>query len=969
LKTLTSVGLLATIALATSLAAQQPIDSAYTARIKELTPTDARWKFTTEMVETLPASATVPTPLKVLGYVPGTIGKLSYVADINRYFAAVAASSPRTKLFSLGMSDEGREMIALAVADEATIANLESFRTQLGRLADPRGLAPAEKARLIRDAKPIYWLTGAIHSPETGSPEMLMELAYRLAVDDSENSRAIRANVITIITPVIEVDGRDRMVDVYGLAKQLKLGAGGVPLIYWGKYTAHDNNRDGMVLSQKLSQSVMAAFLRWKPVVAHDLHESVPFLYTSTGTGPYNDEYDPIVVNEWHTLAYQEINELTRRGLPGVWTHGFYDGWAPNYTILAVANLHNSIGRFYETFTSRGAECHTVSLPASATERRWDRTNPPVNGVRWCIRSNINYQQSGVLVALRYVADHRQTFLTNYVAKAERMIERGRISAPFAFVIPRKQRRAAEAADLVNLFRAQGSEVHVATSDFRLRRLPAVAAVTAPAAAASAAAPDTAAKSGVPVTLVPPAGRPVTPRVDTAAVRPGAAPDSLITVYAGDWIVRLDQPYSATVRTLLAIQKYTADDPPPYDDTGWTLDALRHVETLKAADSSILGQPMQLLTSNATIRGDIAGNGTTLLVKHLGDWRSAVLPWKVQGARISVANAAFTADGASYPAGTFIIENASQRNRDAVAQMGLSGVLSGSPITKAKHAIALPRIALMHSWIETQNEGWVRFALEQMGVPFTYISEQSLRRAGALDRFDVVVYPHVSAPPATLINGRPMVGPAIPWKKTAATPNLGKWDETDDIRPGMGFDGLSTLRKFVERGGLLLTTGGTSRLPIEMGFNPTVTVTATTRLNARGGIFRGQTVAATAASPILFGYDKSSFPIYFNQSPVMSVTPRDTAAVVDGIDPAILEQRERGRAKVILRFHDKADSLLVSGLLVAGDELAGKAAVVDAPLGRGHVVMFGIRPLWRMESQGSFALAMNAIANWNHLDF
>lgn len=101
----------------------------------------------------------------------------------------------------------------------------------------------------------------------------------------------------------------------------------------------------------------------------------------------------------------------------------------------------------------------------------------------------------------------------------------------------------------------------------------------------------------------------------------------------------------------------------------------------------------------------------------------------------------------------------------------------------------------------------------------------------------------------------------------------------------------------------------------------------------------------------------------------MSVTPRDTAANVDGIDPAILEQRERGRAKVILRFHDKADSLLVSGLLVAGDEPVGKAAVVDAPLGRGQVVMFGIRPLWRMESQGSFALAMNAIANWNHLDF
>jgi hypothetical protein len=204
---------------------------------------------------------------------------------------------------------------------------------------------------------------------------MLMELAYRLAVDESENARAIRSNVITLITPVTEVDGRDRMVDADKEARALKLGPGGVPLIYWGKYTAHDNNRDGMVMSQKLTQNFVAGFLHWKPVVVHDLHESVPFLYTSTGTGPYNDEYDPIVVDEWHTLAYQEITELTRRGLPGIWTHGFYDGWAPNYTLLSVANLHNSIGRFYETYTSSGrwlqdgkASCCRYSTPVGSPE-------------------------------------------------------------------------------------------------------------------------------------------------------------------------------------------------------------------------------------------------------------------------------------------------------------------------------------------------------------------------------------------------------------------------------------------------------------------------------------------------------------------------------------------------------------------------------------------------------------------------
>jgi hypothetical protein len=496
------------------------------------------------------------------------------------------------------------------------------------------------------------------------------------------------------------------------------------------------------------------------------------------------------------------------------------------------------------------------------------------------------------------------------------MIERGRTTTPYAFVIPKGQRHSAEAADLVNLFRAHGSEVQVASSDFRLK------------------------SGGKDTTTVP--------------------------VRSGDWIVRLDQPYSATVRTLLAIQKYKADDPPPYDDTGWTLDLLRHVETIKVQDSAIFSKPMQLLNGAASVRGSVA-DGSTILVKHLGDWRSAALPWKVAGAKVSVADTAFRIGTAEYPAGTYIVENASANVRDAIAALGLNGVAATAQITVKRHAISTPRIALMHSWIETQNEGWIRFAFDQMGIPYTYISDQQISKPGFLDKFDAVFYEHVSGPVTALVNGRSMIGPAIPWKKTAAYPNLGKWDETDDIRPGMGFTGVDNLKRFLERGGLLITTGNSSNLPVSMGFTTAVTVNTTTQLNARGGIYRAQPVSTS--SPILYGYDQKSFPIYFNQSPVMSVTPRDTTAELSGIDPALVAAREAQRAKVILRYHSNADSLLVSGLLAGGSELAGKAAVVDAPVGKGHVILFGIRPMWRWESQGSFALALNAIANWNHLEF
>ena len=168
------------------------VDTAYTRIIRELTPTDPKWVFTTELVNYLPASATVPSPLKVLGYVPGTVGRLSHVADINKYMRALAAAAPtRVKVFSAGLSDEGREMLLVAIADENTIAHLDEYKDRLAKLSDPRGLSAADRAQLVQSAKPAYWLTGSIHSPETGSPEMLMELAYRLAVDESPHVRAI----------------------------------------------------------------------------------------------------------------------------------------------------------------------------------------------------------------------------------------------------------------------------------------------------------------------------------------------------------------------------------------------------------------------------------------------------------------------------------------------------------------------------------------------------------------------------------------------------------------------------------------------------------------------------------------------------------------------------------------------------------------------------------------------------------
>ena len=243
-------------------------DSEYAERIERYT-TDPR--FLSDLVDHLPSSETVPSPLEYFGEIIGAPDILHDTQEIYAYLRAVAAASPRVEVRSIGATEEGREMIEVIVADEATLADLERYRGYLNRLADPRQLSEDEARAIIADAKPIYYVTGGLHSPETGAPEMLMELAYRLAVEESPLVQAIRENVITIIVPVLEPDGRDRMVDAYNYTKAH--GDVGPGLPYWGKYVAHDNNRDGFGLALALTRNILTRYLYWKPTVMHDLHE------------------------------------------------------------------------------------------------------------------------------------------------------------------------------------------------------------------------------------------------------------------------------------------------------------------------------------------------------------------------------------------------------------------------------------------------------------------------------------------------------------------------------------------------------------------------------------------------------------------------------------------------------------------------------------------------------------------------
>jgi hypothetical protein len=571
------------LAASSAYACEMKDDSAYTAAIRKAT-TEAY--FSTELVDHLPWNSCVPAPDTYLGHIIGAPDVLDHVEQINGYMRLLASRSPRVRVFSMGTSEEGREMILVAIADEATIQNLDHYRQITARLADPRGLSETEAQALIQQGKPIYWADGSIHSPESGSPEMLMELAYRLAVEETPLIQTMRKNSIVLLTPVIETDGRDRFVDVYMYAKHHP-EAMPYPLVWWGHYVSHDNNRDGITLSLALSKNVTKTYLDWHATVMHDLHESIPYLYISTGTGPYNAWLDPIVSSEWQRLAYYEVEELTRRGVVGVWTHGFYDGWAPNYLIWAATG-HNAIGRFYETFGNRGADTQERTLQPNATSREWFRPNPPLAKVKWSARDNINLQQSGLLLGLYNVASHGQEYLQNFYLKSRRAVDKARTEGPAAWVLPGDDPRPGDQARIAECAAIAGHRDFAGGQGFL-------------------GGGAERGKRGYRRSREGGGRKKAATRSRRRTSRRTRRPTTTVKFPAGSYVIRMDQPYSRLADTLLDTQYFSTKDPRPYDDTGWTLGALANVKTVRVTDTSVLDVPMAKLAGEIRAAGGMQG--------------------------------------------------------------------------------------------------------------------------------------------------------------------------------------------------------------------------------------------------------------------------------------------------------------------------------------------------------------------------
>jgi Zinc carboxypeptidase len=981
--------------------------------------------FISPLVDHLPKVNGVPSPKDVLGYHIGAPAKLTYYADILKYYRALAAALPgRVKMETIGKSDEDRELVVVWVSSDENITNLQRNRDNLARIADPRSLSPDQGRQLIASTKPQYHFMGGLHSGETGPSEMLMELVYRLATETSPLIRQIRENVYVSVTPVADPDGRDRNVDWFyrNLDQQIgqpsdgsrgdgpgqgttdvrapesgqpaaaggRGGRGAAPpgVPYWGKYVFHDNNRD-INLSQVSMRAIADWYFTAHPPIIHDLHESLPLMYTYSGAAPQNPNLDPILFAELPFFSNFELAQMTKWGMPGVYTHGFMDGWSPGY-LGSIAYNHNGMMRMYETQAGRenapagrgtaasagrenapagrGTSASTgrgtqASTPAASGQNA-SPANPPATSTAPASRREGAPTQGG---RGRGARGNTGVVATAAPEGSEAPAAGGRGPGPAAPTgrgggQPREWYR--------------GIPIPPGTTDNWSRRNNANYMQTGVLSGLQLTAmlPNLvlenfyqktrnaieSGKNDAPFGFVIPVQRDMTRAAELVnilrvqRIEVGRATREIKvsdgTFLAGSYVIKRDQPYGRLAKNLLERQSYPDPNLRTYDDSGWTMGLAMLVDVKEIKDKAILSVPATPVDV-ATAPGKMSGAGSAgIAVAHYGSNNMIAFRYKLRNIAMKIADRSFTAEGIDFPAGSFVIASPADAGavRRTVEQLGLTAAALTAMPTVPMHDADLPRIAIYSSWTATQEVGWVRFTFDKFGIPFDLIYKERLRKGSLRADYDLIVMPTQTATRQSVF--QPPAARPVPYMKDAKYKFLGMYGESPDITGGMGGEGVDAFAKFLDAGGTLIAMGNAVRFPADLGLARTVDASGATSnaFYAPRPLVNAEILRLD--HPVFYGYVDKMMPIKFSDQPLLSVADAD-------------------RGSVLARYVG-GDGAVLSGLMRGADEIRDRPLALDVPggfSGKGRVVLFANNPIYRWQNHGEFNMVFNAVMSWNDL--
>ena len=418
----------------------------------------------------------VPTPAQVIGFAPGTDRRLADFGQIVSYFNALAAASPRVKLFTIGKSTEGREMILAAISSEDNLRRLSRYKDIARQLSNARGLSDEQAHQLAREGKAIVWIDFGLHATEVGHAQVSAEVAHMVATSESAEMKRIRDDVIFVTVPVMNPDGLDIVANWY----RAQLGTpyeGTTPPVLYQKYAGHDNNRDWYM--QNLAETRVITeqlYHEWFPQVLYNQHQSgltSPRIWTPPMDDPVNPNMHPLINRGITTLGVAIQQRLEQEGKTGAQAFSQYSNWW-NGGMRSTPCFHNIVGILTEVAGGRLATAVDISpdqlprtLASGESAREPSTWNPsPWPGGKWTLRDQMDYMVTGSMAVLRLGAEYREDWLYNRYQMARDQVAAGKKGDPYAYVIPAEQHDGPTAAKLVEILRMGAVEVSRAKAPF-----------------------------------------------------------------------------------------------------------------------------------------------------------------------------------------------------------------------------------------------------------------------------------------------------------------------------------------------------------------------------------------------------------------------------------------------------------------------------------------------------------------------
>jgi hypothetical protein len=879
-----------------------------------------------------PAAQTrVTTPQEQLGFSFGDDYRLANYSQIAEYWRKLDAQSDRMVLQDIGKTAEGRPQLMAIVTSPANHKSLAKYRDISRRLAFAEGVSEDEARRLSTDGKAVVWIDGGLHATETLGAQQLAEMVYQMVSrTDAETMRFLDECIILFVHA--NPDGNDLVADWYMRNPDpLKRTAAGLPRLYQ-KYIGHDNNRDFFASTQAETENINRVLYHdWLPQILYNHHQSGPagtVVWSSPQRDPYNYNLDPLLILGLQALGTHLHQRLAAEGKPGATmaSGGAYDGWW-NGGIRNTGNFHNIIAILTETIGSPTP----MRIPLVIERQIPSRDLPyPIAPQEWRFKQSIDYSISFNRAVIDYAARNREHLLYNIYAMGRRAIERGREDTWTPS--PTRLRMAAERM-------GGGGRAGTPERDAELW-----AEVRKPA-------------DRDPRGYIIPSDQ---PDFLTAIKFVNALREVNVTVHratrefavagktypAGSFVVMTAQAFRPHVLDMFEPQDHPnvipypgAPPTPPYDNAGWTLAFQMGVVFDRVLEP--FSGPFERVTdwNVSPPRGRVtAVSGTAVyrIDRRINDAYRAVN-------RLLAERAAVTATADAFYVAASAATSAQLQKVAVDLGVGAQGLAGAVP---AAQGVRAPRIGLWDQYGGSIESGWTRWILEQFEFPFERVFAPRLDAGGLNAAYDVLIFPNGGIP-AAAAGGRGGRGGG---RAGGAGPTDAANEIPQEYRAQVGRAStdatLPQLRQFIENGGTVIAIGDSAvnlaaalKLPVENHLTENGAPLARAKYFVPGSVLSAK---VEITHPIAAGMTPRT-DFFFDNSPVFRLGPGAAAAGV----------------RAIAAFDSPAP--LRSGWAWGQQYLDGGVIAIDAPLGKGRVLLFGPEILQRAQPHGTFKLLFNSI--------